>query len=228
MPRLPWTGRRRPGEEERALSRTQIEDERRLAREQEQLAEAYAVQVVLGERSVGEPDDSVKRLAVMAVNCGSYTIRRVEAQVSYDGKSRAAHAKYQRLPGFGEVRERLRDGWSPSSERALHGVLTPRDAGIRFESDDVHVRHPNSPYPPVRWTDRWGRAGSIGSARCGASAMASRGPCDKSSGRTSAVALAMSHPAASLPAAFLKTHHAAVSACAMSGAPIAITTVTRT
>jgi len=38
----------------------------------------------------------------------------------------------------------------------------------------------------------------------------------------------MSHPAASLPAAFLKTHHAAVSACAMSGAPIVITTVTRT
>jgi len=141
-------------EEERALSRTQIEDERRLAREQEQLAEAYAVQVVLGERSVGEPDDSVKRLAVMAVNPGSYTIRRVEAQVSYDGKSLAAHARYQRLPGFGEVRERLRDGWSPSSERALHGVLTPRDAGIRFESDDVHVRHPKSPYPPVRWTDR--------------------------------------------------------------------------
>jgi hypothetical protein len=154
MPRLPWTGRPRPGEEERALSRTQIEDERRLAREQEQLAEAYAVQVVLGERSVGEPDDSVKRLAVMAVNPGSYTIRRVEAQVSYDGKSLAAHARYQRLPGFGEVRERLRDGWSPSSERALHGVLTPRDAGIRFESDDVHVRHPKSPYPPVRWTDR--------------------------------------------------------------------------
>lgn len=43
----------------------------------------------------------------------------------------------------------------PSSERFLHGVLAPWDAGIRFESHDVHVRFLKSPYPLVRWTDRW-------------------------------------------------------------------------
>ena len=26
---------------------------------------------------------------------------------------------------------------------------------MRFESDDVHVQHLKSPYPLVRWTDRW-------------------------------------------------------------------------
>jgi hypothetical protein len=49
---------------------------RRVAREREQIMEAYAVQVVLGERTAGERDDvygeplsdCVKRLAVMVVN----------------------------------------------------------------------------------------------------------------------------------------------------------------
>jgi hypothetical protein len=41
-------------EEERAYSRAQIDEERKLAREREQLAEAYAVHVVLGEITVAE------------------------------------------------------------------------------------------------------------------------------------------------------------------------------
>jgi hypothetical protein len=104
----------------------------------------------------GDVDGSVKRLAVMVVNRGSFTITRIEAQFSYDGKSLVSHAGYRRLSGFGEVRERLRKDWSPSSERAMYGILTPLDAGIRFESDEVHVQNLKSPYPLVRWTDRWG------------------------------------------------------------------------
>ena len=81
----------------------------------------------------------------------------VEARFSYDGKSIAGPpAKYKRLSGFGRVSQKLREGWSPSSEHALHGVLAPWDAGIRIESDEVDVRFLKSPYPLVRWTDRWG------------------------------------------------------------------------
>jgi len=110
----------------------QIQEERRIAREREQLAEAYAVQVVLGEHSVGgEPNTCgdvgrvSQRLAVMVVNRGSFTISKVEAEFSYGGISLVNHAKYQRLSGFGNVRERLRDWWRPSSERAMYGVLPP-------------------------------------------------------------------------------------------------------
>jgi len=38
----------------------------------------------------------------------------------------------------------------------MYGVLAPWDAVIRFESDEVHVQNLKSPYPLVRWTDRWG------------------------------------------------------------------------
>ncbi len=92
----------------------------------------------------------------MVVNRGSYTITRIEAQFSYDGKRLTPPAGYRRLSGFGQVRPLLRKDWRPSSERAMYGILTPLDAGIRFESDEVDVRHLKSPYPLVRWMDRWG------------------------------------------------------------------------
>ena len=34
--------------------------------------------------------------------------------------------------------------------------LTDASGTLRLESDDVHVQHFESPYPLVRWTDRWG------------------------------------------------------------------------
>ncbi len=92
----------------------------------------------------------------MVVNHSSYTITGINAVFSYDGQSWVNHADYQRLSGFGKVSDRLRYGWSPSSERAMHSVLAPWDAGIRFESDEVNVQILKSPYPLVRWTDRWG------------------------------------------------------------------------
>jgi hypothetical protein len=142
--------------EERANSRAQIEEERRIAREREQLAEAYAVQVVLGEVYAGERDpvydepvqpdgDSLRRLAVMVVNRGSYTITRVEAQFSLDGMSLISHHAYKREPGFESVPVGLRAGWGPADERAMHGVLAPWDMAIRFETDTVHVKFLKTP-----------------------------------------------------------------------------------
>jgi hypothetical protein len=39
---------------------------------------------------------------------------------------------------------------------AMRGVLPPRHTGMWFETDDVRVQNLASPYPVVRWTDRWG------------------------------------------------------------------------
>ena len=151
-------------EEERALSRAEIEEERRIALKREQVAEAYAVQVVLGERTSGERDEvydepideSVGRLAVMLVNRGSFAITRVEVRFSHDGGSLVPPGRYEHLSGLPGLSEKLRHGWTRFPEQAARDVLTPWDTGMRFESDDVHVQHLKSPYPLVRWTDRWG------------------------------------------------------------------------
>jgi hypothetical protein len=149
-------------EDERAHSRAQIEDERGVARDREQLAGAYAVQVVLAERRAEKPDtrgemyDDVEDLAVMVVNRGSFTVTQVEVRFSLDGKCLVPHGNYVRLSGFIALPEKLREHWLRSDERAAYGVLTPWDMGIRFESAPVHVQNLKSPYALVRWRDRWG------------------------------------------------------------------------
>jgi hypothetical protein len=160
-----WSDRRsdRRIKDEHDRADARLADERRLAREREQLAEAYAVQVVLGQRDAGgEPDlygqmdGSVQQLVVLVVNRGSFTITGVDARFSYDGASHVAYRQYERVPGFASMPDRLRAGWNWAPEQAMRGVLTPWDLGIRFESDEVHVQHLKGPYPLVRWVDRWG------------------------------------------------------------------------
>ncbi len=68
--------------EEREHNRAQIEEEHRVARERDQLAEAYAVQVVPAEvriRLGAEQEADGRRLAVIIVNRGSFTITRIHA-----------------------------------------------------------------------------------------------------------------------------------------------------
>ena len=151
-------------EEERAYSRAQFEEERTRDVRRQQIAEAYAVQVAFGERDpgTGPPDtqgraapSEVRQLAVMVVNRGSSTITRLEAQFCL-GSSMISHARYHRETGFQKVPEPLRSGYYSSREQAVLGVLTPFDAGIRFETDEIHIRNLSGPFPIVRWTDRWG------------------------------------------------------------------------
>jgi len=55
-----WWSDRRTGRqiaEERQFGRAQLEEERKLSREREQLAEAYRVQVILAEKVTGPPQD---------------------------------------------------------------------------------------------------------------------------------------------------------------------------
>jgi hypothetical protein len=162
---------------EREHSRAQIEEERRVVREREQLAEAYAVHVVLGETSVAEggehggPDGPVKRLAVIVVNHGAFTITGLEAQSCYDGVKLGFPEGSKRLTGFGDVRELLRRDWNPSAEHALDGVLTPRDAGVRFESYLVPERELGNPIPWCDGLTGGGRGGSTGAARSARCAM---------------------------------------------------------
>jgi hypothetical protein len=85
-----------------------------------------------------------------------FTSTALKAQFCCGGKNPEAPERSKRLTGFGDVRERLREGWNPAAEHALEGVLTPKDAGVRFESYLVPAHALDNPYPLVRWTDQWG------------------------------------------------------------------------
>jgi hypothetical protein len=141
--------------EEWALSAAQVEEERRIAREREQLTEAYQVQVVFGDAQAPGQDPEMKILAAFIVNRGRYTITRVEVQFSPDGASLLSHHRRRRVSSAGVLPSQLTgEGWALKAEERVPGVLTPWDAGVRVESDDVHERQLKSPYPVVRWVDR--------------------------------------------------------------------------
>jgi hypothetical protein len=152
-------------EDERSHGRAQLEEERRLAREREQLSEAYRVQVVLGERwgaSVkhnergGPGAAETKVLAVMVSNSGSYTITRVEAQFCIGISMRQPH-RHEGFANAAILPDAVLGDFRPAPELPLQGVLTPADWGIRFETDEIHVKYLVGPYyAVVRWTDEWG------------------------------------------------------------------------
>lgn len=142
-------------------SRNQIAEERRLALEREQLAQAYLVQVVLGQHirpdpEAGDEDPSeVRRVAVMVVNHGSFTITTIEAQLCTED-SMIPYSYKERRASLAKVPELLATGYYRRMEQPLSNVLTPFDEGIRFQTDDIHTRHLINAYPVVRWTDQWG------------------------------------------------------------------------
>jgi hypothetical protein len=144
-------------------SDAQLQAERQAAQDAEQHAEAYAVQVVLGVQAdappdaYGDPGDSVKTLVVMIANRGKYTVTRVEAQFGPNGTSLIPPRRSERLPGLDNLSDRLRAGQPGLTEPAYGNSLTPWDAGMRFQTDQLGSLHVTGPYAVVRWTDRWGQ-----------------------------------------------------------------------
>ncbi len=89
--------------DERAFSRAQIEEERRIARNGEQFSEAYAVH---GERSA-----SASRLGAIVINHGRYAITGIEAQLRL-GSSNPSLVSFtgrERVPGTKDLDARLRN-----------------------------------------------------------------------------------------------------------------------
>jgi hypothetical protein len=146
--------------QQREHEQTALAEERRLTLGREQLAEAYAVQVVSAERVTDKTKARstpyiTKRIAVIVVNRGSYTITRVEARFWISGHA-MGHRTFDRWSGFQALPEALREGWTRAPEHGMYGVLAPWDGGFRFESDDTESWQLENPVPIVRWIDRWG------------------------------------------------------------------------
>jgi hypothetical protein len=143
--------------EERALSEARLREERQLFQGREQLAEAYAVQVVLMKRATDQAD--ANRLVALIVNHGSQTITQIEARFSPAGQGVISHHKQTRIPGHYNLPPELVVGqpFEAPAEAASYGDrLTPWDTGMSIETDVIGVQRLTDPRAIVRWTDRWG------------------------------------------------------------------------
>ena len=117
------------------------------------------MRVVQGERPApGQPASGPDALVLVAivVNGGHYTITGVEVQFSLDDKSRVSPRTNERVSSFTGLSAALRKEGDTSEERAMRGVLTPWDTGMRSETDEVGVQLLAGHYALVRWTERWG------------------------------------------------------------------------
>jgi hypothetical protein len=146
-----WSGRQ---------AKRRIDEERQRSHIREQLTQAYAVQVVQGERAApGQPpsDPSALVLVAIVVNKGSYTITDVEVRFSLDGQDIVRAVRNQRMWSFKDVPKTLHKHGDKAEERAMEGILPPWDAGMRSESAEVPVQHLKAHHALVRWTDEWGQ-----------------------------------------------------------------------
>jgi hypothetical protein len=168
-----WWSDRRAGVRvaaERAAGTVRLEEERGLAREREQLAEAHKVQVVLAELPVmlpdgeepvdyyGSPIGTTRSLVAVVVNRGSYTITGVECRFRLStGEDPVAPDRTEWLSGLADLPERLRAGpLFPPDFNPCQDRLASWDTGIRFVSEPMPRDQAHGAYPVARWADRHG------------------------------------------------------------------------
>jgi hypothetical protein len=149
-------------DDERAHGRKLLEEERRLSLEREQLAQAYAVQVLLAQLPHPNVADAAtgealatRQLLAGIVNRSAYTVTRIEVRFCLGGSTMVSHREVSQLPSP-STPEALRTGPWPCPDPAMRGILTPFDGGLQFETEAIPERDLADPYALARWTDHWG------------------------------------------------------------------------
>lgn len=148
--------------QELAHADARLAEERQAARDAEQLAEAWAVQVAGGRISApGAPTgadirDEMKRQhpVVIVVNGGRYTITRVDARFS-DGSGIIGQVTPQPFADYSSLPLPLTRDIVGGLGDVYLGVLVP-GAAKRFIGTEMPGSVLSTVYPIVRWTDRWG------------------------------------------------------------------------
>jgi hypothetical protein len=147
--------------DEREHGRKLLEEERRLALEREQLAQAYAVQVLLAQLPGKDVTDAVtadrlatRQLLAGVVNRSAYTVTRIEVRFCLGTSTMVSHREVLQLPSP-STPEALRTGPWPCPDPAMRGILTPFDGGLQFETEYMPERDLAEPYALARWTDHW-------------------------------------------------------------------------
>jgi hypothetical protein len=151
-----------------------LEEERKDARDRDQLAEARAVEVILGRRrpqqdevvrvpgAPGDPEEALRQtnlgvLAAAVINHGRYVITGVEAHLFLVGGREVPFSSAVRVTGDKARDEKLLGGVTPfGSDWTEKTKLTPWDTGLSFASDPMSGQDTPLAYVVVRWTDQWG------------------------------------------------------------------------
>lgn len=139
-----------------------LADERKVARDAEQLAEAWAVQVAGGRvfapgaSTAADLPDEKKRQhpVVILVNTGRYTITRADARFS-DGSGSIGQVIPQPFADYSGLPMTLARDVVGELGDAYLGVLVP-GAAMRFVGTEMTASRLRTVYPIVRWADRWG------------------------------------------------------------------------
>lgn len=150
--------------EELAHADAALAEEHRIAREREQWAEAYAVEVTAaqmspeawGSRVTTQPDVPIACPVAIVVNRGHYAITDVYAQFHAGTGGLMAYGRTEHFSSWWGLAGEIKSGVSGPERNLSPTTLTPADAGLRFSEDARTVRDLAGSYPVIRWRDRWG------------------------------------------------------------------------
>lgn len=146
--------------QELTYSAAQFREERQVAQERDQLAEAYLVQVAVVRlppaRTTDNNGEPLSRAAAIVINSGRCAITRVQAELcmaeSINGyENTEFFSSWYKLPA-----ELRREGVAQPLRNSSPGTLTCHDLGMRYSTDDVAEKYLVGSYPIVRWQDHWG------------------------------------------------------------------------
>jgi hypothetical protein len=150
--------------EELAHADAELAEEHRIAREREQWAEAYAVEVTAaqmspeeyGSRITTEPDVPIACPVAIVVNRGHYAITDVYARFRAGTGGLTAYGRTEHFSSWLTHPGEIKIGVTGPERNLSPTTLTPFDAGLRFSEDAKAVRYLAGSYPIIRWRDRWG------------------------------------------------------------------------
>jgi hypothetical protein len=122
-------------------SESQLGFQRAREQDAEQIAEAYAVQVIpvrmspdaYGTQVATDPGTPITCPGVLIMNGGRYTITRIDAQICLNGNSMTSYGKREHFSAWSTLQNRpLAEGLEGPEPDIRFDTLTPSDLGMRF------------------------------------------------------------------------------------------------
>jgi uncharacterized membrane-anchored protein YhcB (DUF1043 family) len=156
-----------------------LAEERHDARVREQLAEARAIEVILGNRPAGledledstlvrvpgasgDPEEDLRQLGLVVltaavINHGRYTITGIECELVLRERGKVPFSSAKRITGDKARDDKLLGGVTPfESDWTEKTVLSPWDTGLALVSNPMAAGDTPDASVVVRWTDQWG------------------------------------------------------------------------
>jgi hypothetical protein len=121
----------------------QLRNEHKETEDRERLAEATSIQILGAATTI-------------VINHGRYTINEVTAMLKLHDGSLVEFKEPARILSVEGIAAELNANQALQFERtSSRNMLTPWDAGLRFDADPAKITRSADAYPIVRWQDRW-------------------------------------------------------------------------